>query len=202
MASSPDKGTSTLPPSLPHNSPTNASPTDTITASLSSLHIAKPATKPSPPNPTKKTPIADSWEEDSSGDDNDGGERKPPPPRSSSRTPISPSAPPATPTAAPSTSSASSIAERFGDWSPSAAASGGEARRAAGPERRQEKTDAVARRMIAGALGVRAPKKTEEQRAYDRALREKEMRRRNQEKEDEVRRKEEAERARAAVWED
>ncbi|KAI1386180.1 uncharacterized protein F4822DRAFT_431054 [Hypoxylon trugodes] len=68
--------------------------------------------------------------------------------------------------------------------------------------RRPEKTDAVARRMIASALGVRAPRPTEEQRAYDRAVREKERKRREEEKEAEKRRKEEAERAKAAIWED
>lgn len=67
---------------------------------------------------------------------------------------------------------------------------------------RPEKTDAVAKRMIAGALGVKAPKKTEEQRAYDRAIKEKEIKRRNAEKEGAARAKEEAERAKAAVWED
>jgi len=67
---------------------------------------------------------------------------------------------------------------------------------------RPEKTDAVAKRMIAGALGVRAPKKTEEQKAYDRAIKEKEIKRRNAEKEAAARAKEEAERAKAAVWED
>lgn len=70
------------------------------------------------------------------------------------------------------------------------------------PSTRPEKTDAVAKRMIAGALGVKAPKKTEEQRAYDRAIKEKEIKRRNQEKEAAARSKEEAERAKAAVWED
>lgn len=67
---------------------------------------------------------------------------------------------------------------------------------------RPEKTDAVAKRMIAGALGVKAPKKTEEQKAYDRAIKEKETKRRNQEKEAAARAKEEAERAKAAVWND
>ena len=86
--------------------------------------------------------------------------------------------------------------ERF----PSDARTGGRA--AAIPERRQEKTDAVAKRLIVGALGLKAPKKTEEQRAYDRAVREKEMRRRNREKEEEERRRVEAERAKVSVWED
>lgn len=74
--------------------------------------------------------------------------------------------------------------------------------RKAGDTRRPDKTDAVAKRLIAGALGVRAPKKTEEQKAYDKALKEKEMRRRNQEKEAAAKAKEEAEKAKAAVWED
>ena len=56
--------------------------------------------------------------------------------------------------------------------------------------------------MIAGALGIKAPKKTDEQRAYDRAIREKEMKRRNEEKAREKQKMEEAERAKAAVWED
>ena len=67
---------------------------------------------------------------------------------------------------------------------------------------RPEKTDAVAKRMIAGALGVKAPKKTEEQKAYDRAIRENEIKRRNQEREAAARAKEEAERAKAAVWDE
>ncbi len=60
----------------------------------------------------------------------------------------------------------------------------------------------MAKRLIAGALGIKAPKKTEEQRQYDRAVREKEMRRRNEEKERVNKGEEEKERAKAAVWED
>jgi len=69
-------------------------------------------------------------------------------------------------------------------------------------DRRPDKTDAVARRLIAGALGVKAPKRTEEQKAYDKGLKEKEIKRRNAEKAEAVRKREEAERARAAVWSD
>ena len=54
------------------------------------------------------------------------------------------------------------------------------------PSCRPEKTDAVAKRMIAGALGVKAPKKTEEQKAYDKAIKEKEIKRRNQEKDNQT----------------
>jgi len=70
------------------------------------------------------------------------------------------------------------------------------------PSKRPEKTDAVARRMIAGALGVKAPKPTEEQRAYEKAIREQERKRRDAEKAAEKTRQEEAERAKAAVWTD
>jgi hypothetical protein len=70
------------------------------------------------------------------------------------------------------------------------------------PARRPEKQTAVAGRLIAGALGIRAPKRTEEQRAYDRAIKEQEIRRRNREKEEEAKRKEEDERAKAAVWDE
>ncbi|KAL4780472.1 hypothetical protein BJX76DRAFT_46915 [Aspergillus varians] len=66
--------------------------------------------------------------------------------------------------------------------------------------RRPEKQTAVAGRLIAGALGIRAPKRTEEQRAYDRAVREQEMRRRNKEREEAARLKEEEEKAKLAVW--
>ncbi|KAL1961946.1 hypothetical protein VTN77DRAFT_727 [Rasamsonia byssochlamydoides] len=70
------------------------------------------------------------------------------------------------------------------------------------PRVRPEKQTAVASRMIAGALGIRAPKRTEEQRAYDRAMKEKEIKRRNRAKEEEARAKEEEERAKAAIWND
>lgn len=56
--------------------------------------------------------------------------------------------------------------------------------------------------MIAGALGVRAPRRTEEEREFDKAVREKERRRRAEEKEREVREREEVERRKKAVWDD
>ncbi|RHZ43732.1 uncharacterized protein CDV56_102063 [Aspergillus thermomutatus] len=70
------------------------------------------------------------------------------------------------------------------------------------PVRRPEKQTAVAGRLIAGALGIRAPKRTEEQRAYDRAVKEQEIRRRNREREEEAKRKEAEERAKAAIWDE
>lgn len=67
---------------------------------------------------------------------------------------------------------------------------------------RPEKTDAVARRMIAASLGLKAPKQTEEQKAYQKSIREQEKKRREQEKLDEKRHKEEVEKAKAAIWDD
>jgi hypothetical protein len=60
----------------------------------------------------------------------------------------------------------------------------------------------VAGRLIAGALGVRAPKRTEEEREFDRVMREKERKRRAEEKERGRREDEERERRKKAVWDD
>ena len=66
--------------------------------------------------------------------------------------------------------------------------------------RRPEKSTAVASRLIAGALGVRAPKKTEDQRAYERGIKEQEVRRRNREKEQREKERLEDEKAKESVW--
>lgn len=66
--------------------------------------------------------------------------------------------------------------------------------------RRPEKSTAVAGRLIAGALGVKAPKKTEEQRAYERSIREQEIRRQNREKEQREKERLDDEKAKASVW--
>lgn len=67
---------------------------------------------------------------------------------------------------------------------------------------RPEKQTAVASRLIAGALGIRAPKRTDEQRAYDRAIKEKEIKRRNRTKDEEAKIKEDEERVKSAFWND
>lgn len=64
--------------------------------------------------------------------------------------------------------------------------------------RRPEKTNSAAARMIAGALGMRAPRRTEEQKAYETSLREREKRAR----EDRRRAEEERVKARESVWGD
>lgn len=55
--------------------------------------------------------------------------------------------------------------------------------------------------MIAAGLGVRQPKKSEENRAYEKAVREKEKKRRELEKVQAKEMLEEAERAKRGIWE-
>ena len=70
------------------------------------------------------------------------------------------------------------------------------------PNRRPEKTDAVARRMIAAGLGLKAPKQTDEQRAYQKSIREQERKKREQERSQAQKRKEDDVKAKAAMWDD
>lgn len=69
-------------------------------------------------------------------------------------------------------------------------------------EKRPEKSTAVASRLIAAGLGVRAPRRTEEQREYDRAIREQERKKKEKEQEEERRKVQEREKAKAAMWGD
>ncbi|KAJ1333331.1 hypothetical protein MN608_03321 [Microdochium nivale] len=139
---------------------------------------------------SKKKPVADSWEDD---DDSD---TEPTASLSGLQSPniVSTtsdkqgvSAPPPTPS---SPANNAPWQGQFGHTEPGAAS------------RRPEKTDAVARRMIASALGVKTPKATEEQKAYDRAVREGERKKREEEREAERRRAEETARAKQAIWDD
>lgn len=69
------------------------------------------------------------------------------------------------------------------------------------PNHRPEKQIAVAGRLIAGALGVKAPPKSEEAKAYERVIRENEKKRLAREREGRRVEAEEAERAKRDVWE-
>lgn len=170
---------------------------DEVTSSLSNLTINTKETKKAPIKSTKKAKkvVADSWDDDSVSSASDEEPLQAPlsttttttSTSSSSKAPI-PSAPPPTPSS-PGTSSSPQ------DWSRGSSA-------AATPERRPEKTDAVARRMIAAGLGLKAPKRTEEQREYEKSIREQEKRRREVERAAEVKRKEDVEKAKAAMWDD
>lgn len=68
------------------------------------------------------------------------------------------------------------------------------------PSFRPEKQTAIAGRMIAGALGVRTPKKTEEQRQYEKVVLEKEAKKRNRERERKIKEEEEIRKAKDDIW--
>lgn len=78
------------------------------------------------------------------------------------------------------------------------AAAGGRA----SPSQRPDKTTAVASRLIAGALGVRAPRRTVEEREYDKAMREKEKKRREEAKAKEKAEEEAREARKKSMWDD
>jgi len=204
---------------------------DEVASSLSKLNIDVAATKKKPAaSKQKPAEVADSWEDEDDEEDSPSKDAAPrgittittttagdadlldddePDTPSASRTRV-PSPPPPTPmdprhTPVPDWDSS---AFRGGggigaDWpsSPSSSSASSSARDLP-PSRRPEKTDAVARRMIAAGLGLKAPRQTEEQKAYQRSIREQERKRREQEREQEKRRQEEVERAKAAVWDD
>lgn len=110
-----------------------------------------------------------------------------------------PNAPPPTPI-----SPSSRFSTGFPDWGTNASLSSRPqlslARDPDEERRRPEKSTAVAGRLIAGALGVKPPKKTEEQRKYERAVKEQEIKRKNKEKGVKEKEKEDEERAKASVW--
>ncbi|KAK1256201.1 hypothetical protein MKX07_008460 [Trichoderma sp. CBMAI-0711] len=189
---------------------------DEMASAISNLAIDTPkATTPSQtkPKPKKKNvePIADSWEDEDLSDEepaqdkNDNQQEDAEEAASSSSTPSSslttPAVPPPTP-ASPLALDASyewaalATTANQGQQSQGSSPGGGT------PARRPEKTDAVARRMIAAGLGLKAPRQTEEQRAYQRSVREQEKKRREAQRAEEARLREAAERAKAAVWED
>ncbi|KAI1744133.1 hypothetical protein F4680DRAFT_282551 [Xylaria scruposa] len=185
-----------------------ASATSQATKAMTKLSLdPTPSTSSSSkpkPKPKKKA-VADSWEDEESSASEADTEPPTPSTQPDNTSQGGVAAPPPTPIS-PAYGRPGPNGNNVGDapWLASSSTDGGYGYR--GPQsdaaRRPEKTDAVARRMIASALGVRAPKATEEQRAYDRAVREKERKKREEEREAERRRKEEAEKAKAAVWDD
>ncbi|KAJ9627963.1 hypothetical protein H2203_003182 [Taxawa tesnikishii (nom. ined.)] len=164
---------------------------DKLTSSLDKLSISTPPKVLS--KPAKKAPIADSWEDEPS--DTDEAESSAIPPSSVPLSPTSdlPRAPPPTP----------AVPFHTPDFpGPGDSTAFGYAGKETPSERRPEKSTAVASRLIAAGLGVRAPRRTEEQRQYDKALREQERKKRDRERDEAVKKKEQAEQAKAAVWDD
>ncbi|KAF1937205.1 hypothetical protein EJ02DRAFT_386118 [Clathrospora elynae] len=185
-----------------------------IASTLGNLQLSttvpqKPAHKP------KSKPVADSWDLESSGSDTEteadhipkkptattsfsssstGADSLEPLSTTTSREAL-PNPPPPTP--------ASPTQFEYPDNAPyGAVKSPGNSESKGVLDKRPEKTTAVAGRLIAGALGVRAPKRTDEEREFDRVVREKERKRRAEEKERERREGEEREARKKAVWDD
>lgn len=163
---------------------------DKVTHNLSnlSLDISKGNNNNKPSKSKKKEVVVDSWDDD---DDSSGSENETVTPSLAS--PTVPSAPPPTPFNATYGS--------IPDWK-DAGESGSASARGIDPSKRPEKTDAVARRMIAAGLGLKAPKQTDEQKEYQRSIREQEKKKKEQEREEEQRKRDEIEKAKASVWDD
>ncbi|KAJ4301682.1 hypothetical protein N0V90_003775 [Kalmusia sp. IMI 367209] len=172
---------------------------------------------PKPANKPKSAPVAESWDDDVSGSGSDtetesqdpasdtrpsrNKERDSLSPLATAKSVDSPHPPPPTP------ASPTGVPFDFPDNVPYGAGTGSRegSRRGSGtasPARRPEKTTAVAGRLIAGALGVRAPRRTDEEREYDKAMREKERKRRDEERERERTERQAAEDRKRSVWED
>lgn len=165
-----------------------------VTSSVSKLSLnTQNAKQPAKPK-AKKEQVADSWEDEDLSSDTETETEGNSNPAPSEGDPHGTSAPPPTPVTPSYGQGAFSSTDPTGAYHISTGSSGG------APAARPEKTDAVARRMIAGALGMRAPKLTEEQKNYDKAVREKERKRREEEKAAQRRREEEAAKAKAAMW--
>lgn len=166
--------------------------------SLQTSNHKKTTARPKPkPKPKKKEEVADSWEDEdvsSSGSDTETeSDWRADPSEGHS---LGTAAPPPTPIS-PINVQSPGMPSRSSAQRP-----GPENAGPSSPSPRPEKTDAVARRMIAGALGLKAPKLTDEQKAYQKAIREKERKRREEEKAAAKRKEEEAAKARAAIWDD
>ena len=167
-------------------------PADSNEVSPSLAQLSLDSTKETPkqkaPKKKAKKVVADSWE------DEDLSESEPEPGKAEEE---QEHAPKGTTTSTTNPSTADSPFDS--QW---ATASDSSQPRTFDPEKRPEKTDAVARRMIAAGLGLRAPKQTEEQKAYQKSVREQEKKKREQEKIQEQKRREATEKAKAAMWDD
>jgi hypothetical protein len=164
---------------------------DIVRPAVKVASTTTPTSAPKPRKPTKK-PIADSWEDEDTSDDEPAsqGDAAPSPsilsPTLSAEGPLDPPPTPISP-------------QTTNPWVDTGR-SGSPAAGKRDPNRRPEKQTAVAGRLIAGALGIRAPKRTEEQRAYDRSVKEQEIKRRNREREEQAKAKEDEERLKSSVW--
>ncbi|KAL5117915.1 hypothetical protein ACEQ8H_004234 [Pleosporales sp. CAS-2024a] len=167
-------------------------------------HLQLSATTPQKPaHPPKSKPVADSWDLESSSSGSDTETEALDPISTVASHESSPNPPPPTP-ASPTPFDFPGPGQGQYDHHAVApprgrgVALGG----AASIDKRPEKTTAVAGRLIAGALGVRAPKRSEEEREFDRVVKDKERRKRTEEKARLKREDEERENRKKAIWDD
>lgn len=185
-----------------------------VTSTLSQLKLST-KTPQKLANKPKSAPVAESWDDELSGSGSDTETEEPSnslPSRTKERDSLSPlstansidSPHPPPPTPASPTSAPLDFPDH--PYVPGGGIDSRDGSRrssnAATPAKRPDKTTAVAGRMIAGALGVRAPRRTEEEREYDRAMRDKERKRRDAEREKEKLEQQAAEDRKRSVWED
>jgi len=174
------------------------------TKAMGNLTLSTPATDPKMGSKSKKKAVADSWDDESSEEDEvpmSATDLHSPSVVSTTADRQGVSAPPPTPSS-PANSANPPWHGQVPAMSSMLHSHGGGYVDSAAAARRPEKTDAVAKRMIASALGVKAPKATEEQKAYDRAVREAERKKKEEERELQRKREEETARAKKAMWED
>ena len=171
-----------------------------VQPSLARLSLSAKADRPEGSTRRHETALAESWEEElSSGEDDEPETER----GGTAGAAELPKAPPPTPI-----SPRTSYPPHQGEWTSSPddrsprLSPRVEPGRPRPSQTRPEKTDAVARRMIAGALGVRPPTKTDEQREYEKVMMEKERKKRSRERESREAAIMETERAKAAIWED
>ena len=150
----------------------------------------------------KSTEVAESWEdEDIDMDTPTASDTLSPIFPATSSNSMAPGPPPPTPISPPGQSYDWAPAGVLGGGRPSPRVPTGTNTSREDNDRRPEKTTAAASRMIAAGLGVKAPKKTEEQKQYESAMKEQEMKRKMQEKQRLEDERLEDERAKAAIWE-
>lgn len=151
-----------------------------------------PSTSTKPTKKKSKKVVADSWDDQDISDSGSDGEtaKEPPTP-----TLAGTSAPPPTPISPPPAARRQQY-KQSETWADPTRQTDHSA------AKRPEKTDAVARRMIAAGLGLKVPRQTEEQKAYQQSVREQEKRKRELEKAEEQKRKDDAEKAKAAIWDE
>jgi hypothetical protein len=165
-----------------------------VALSINQLSAANGSANVTPQTPKKsREAVADSWEDDlSSGEDETVDETVDGP----KKTTDFPSAPPPTPAFGNDP-----VQYDLGGYDPTAQSEARSSPRLRS-DVRPDKTDAAAKRMIAGALGIRTPRKTEEQKEYESALRKKEARRRDEERQATKAAEEAEKQAKAAIWSD